>query len=242
MRCVNAVRNAVVRSPLYDRRCTTGDSTATHRWNRNGAFTVTVELRDAAGTLVGRAQLKVDISNKASFVWGFDEATVSNSTLPSAGIGSLRSDTLIYMRATQWMARLRSAPGDHGLLIFGRPNGGAKCNAVAMLDHWGPGSGDADTIPSVESLGGIVGSCGDADYTGSLNLGSLTNGPLTGLAVPVTSPNVMLLPGGSINATNSINAANDPVLKGTFVLNVRYSTGVGTYSVAFEARRFKPLD
>jgi hypothetical protein len=218
----------------------TGDSTATHRWNRNGSFTVTVELSDASGTLVGRAQFTVDISDKASFVWGFAEAAVTSSTLPNEGIGNLRSDTLIFMRASQWMARLRSAPEDHGLLIFGRPNGGAKCNAVAMIDHWGQSARGADTIRSAESLGGLLGSCGDDDYTGSLNLGSLTNGTLTGIAVPVESPNQILLPGGSINATNSVDAANTAFLRGTFVLNVRYSTGIGTYTVAFEAIREKP--
>ncbi|MCC6244543.1 MAG: PKD domain-containing protein [Gemmatimonadaceae bacterium] len=219
----------------------TNDSTATHRWNRNGTFIITVEMRDATGTLVARLRFSVVISDKASFVWGFIEAAVQRSTLPTDGIGTLRSDTLIFMRMSQWMARLTATPEDHGLLIFGRPNGGAKCKAVAILDHWGAAR-DADTIRSIESIGGIVGSCGDEDYTGSLDLPSRTNGPLTGLASPVVSPETLLLPGGSINAMNSVDGANTAFLRGTFVLNVRYSTGIGTYTVVFEAIRSKPDD
>jgi hypothetical protein len=218
----------------------TGDSTATHRWSRNGKFTVAVELSDASGTLVARAQVIVEINDKASFVWEFAAITQQNATLPAAGIGSLRADTMIFMRATQWMAGLRSSPVDYGLLIFGRPNGGAKCNAVAILQRFAGGAENHDAPSTIENFGGIVGSCGDPDYSGNLNLGSLTNGPLTGLAAAVPSPTVLVPPGGSINATNSAVPGQTPVLFGTFVLNVRYSTGIGTYTVAFSALRDKP--
>jgi len=218
----------------------TGDSTATYRWTKFGKFNVTVEMSDASGTLVAKAQVVVEISNKASFVWAFETATVQSSTLPAGGIGSTRSDTLVFKKASDWMTALESFPDFHGILIFGRPSGGAKCNAVAFLDRFAAGGRFADTLQSASSLGGIVGSCGGAEYTGNLTLGSLENGALTGLAAAVPSPTFLVLPGGSINATHKKDSLGFTVLDGTFVLNFRYSTGIGTYTVAFRAVRFKP--
>lgn len=219
-----------------------GDSTVSHQWTRPGKFTVQVELRDGAGTLVARASSAVEIGNTASFVWAFESATVLNSSLPAGGIGSTRTDTLIFMRASAWIASLRAVPFDHGILIFGRPSGGAKCNATAILESFVPGAGPADTTRGVNGFQGIIGSCGDPDYSGSLTLGSLVNGTLIGSATPTPNPNVIVLPGGSISATNAISGASDGVLTGTFTVNYRYSTGIGTYTVAFSASLFKPND
>jgi len=133
-------------------------------------------------------------------------ATVTNSTLPPDGIGSTRQDTAIFRRASDWIAQLRATPSDHGILIFGRPIADARCNAVAFLERFEAGSGGADTLRGVSTLGGMLGSCGDPDFSGSLTLGALSNGTLTGLAIPRSSANVIVLPGGLLMRSSASTA------------------------------------
>ena len=108
------------------------------------------------------------------------------------------------------------------------------CDAAAILQQAPSAATVADTLVASQFLG-IIGVCGDEDYTGNITLGTLGSSTVVGNAVVVPNPNVIVPPGGSINATMS--ARN---ISGTFVLNVRYSTGLGTYTVQFTGVQVRP--
>lgn len=211
----------------------TSESTVTHRWARYGNYTVKVELRTASGTLVARDSMRIAINNRAAYSWDIDVATVQSATLPPEGIGNTRADTLIYQKASGWMARLANGSSTTSLLLIGRATAGLSCNGVLYLHE-----STANTVPdtvTLDGLRGVIGNCGDPDYTGSLSIAPKARGSLTGQAVPVQQEDLLVLPGGSINALNTRRGAELGTLTGTFVVNFRYSTGVGTYRIAFSA-------
>ena len=156
-----------------------------------------------------------------------------NATLPLGGIGSDKQDTTIYQLASHFIASLQATPSKNGLLVYGQPNGGPGCLGIAALDEF-PGGQWVDTV-GVLDIRGLIGICGDPDYTGNLTMGPLGNGTLIGSATEVPNPDIIELPGGSVNAVMS-----GKTLSGSFVVKFRYSTGLATYTVSFQALQVKP--
>lgn len=181
----------------------------------------------------GRADANVRVPR---FTWRMQQATVQATTLPPGGIGSTDGDTAIQQLTAQAIANLTGGPTNTGLYVVGLANGGPGCTAGAYLQQHAAGQ-FSDTLITNQFPIAIVGLCGSTDphYTGTLTLGTLGSGTLVGTAVGTNSVDTIVLPGGSINATMS-----GRTLTGTFVMNVRYSTGLGTYRVGFTATQVVP--
>ena len=164
------------------------------------------------------------------FAWEMRTATVTASALPPGGIGNQRLDTLIFNRVSQIMANLQAAPSNNAIFVAGLANGGAGCDAGVLFYQHPPGGAFDST-----SVQGVLGSCGDPDYDGNVTLGTIGAGTLVASASEIPMQGVIVLPGGSINATmTGIN------MNGSFVLRVRYSTGYGSYTVQFTGVQIKP--
>jgi hypothetical protein len=185
------------------------------------------------GTVVEATGHITNRVNPPLFGWALTAANVTASTLPPGGIGIERSDTLAFNGQSARIARLTGTPGSTALFVGGLAIAGPTCDAAAFLLQ-NPSGAAADTLVSAHYFGTIA-SCGDPDYSGGLVLGTLGSGTLIGSAVVVPNPLVIVPPGGSITA-----AMSGRTLTGTFVLNVRYSTGIGTYTVAFTATQVRP--
>jgi hypothetical protein len=195
------------------------------------AYRVKVSLRTTTALeATGRITATV---NPALFGWRMRTASVTASTLPPGGIGTLRSDTLAFNFATAAIARLTGAPTSSALFLSGVAVSGTGCSAGIVLQQ-APSGVIADTIVSNQFVG-ILGVCGDEDYSGSLVMGTLGSGTIVGSAAALPSETVIVAPGGSINSTMA-----GRVLSGSFVWNVRYSTGLATYSVNFTADQIRP--
>jgi hypothetical protein len=166
--------------------------------------------------------------------WSLRTATVQSSTLPAGGIGVLRSDTLVFNFATGVIGRLTGSPSTTALFVAGVANPGPACDAGALFQQAPNTAAVADTLVGNQIVG-LLAACGDPDFTGSLAVGPLGRGTVVGSAANTPSPTTLSLPGGAINAT--MNARN---LTGTFVWNVRYSGGIGTYTVSFTAVQIRP--
>lgn len=210
---------------------------ATHTYATTGTYQVKATLRySAAGGLgpipIAVARGKVTVAPPV-FVWTFRSATVQSSTLPPGGIGAEATDTTIFNLVSGIVSNLLANPTNNSVAVLGIANGGPTCQAGAVLQRF-PAGQVAASFDSTASFG-LVGSCGDPDFSGNLTMGPLGNGTIIGSAAEVPNPDLITLPGGSINAT--MNGKN---LTGTFVWNVRYSTGIGTYTVTFQALQAKP--
>lgn len=208
--------------------------TASHTYARVGNFKAKVTLYDAANTMLGRDSTIVTVGTLPLYGWSLRTATVQSSTLPPGGIGRERSDTLAYNFATRVISNLTATPSNSTIFVAGRAIAGPTCYAGAILDQAPPGATPVDTLVDANFVG-LLGTCGDPDFTGSLIMGTLGNGTIIGSAAAVPSEDVIVVPGGSISATMSSRN-----LAGTFVWNVRYSTGIGTYTVVFTAVQVRP--
>ncbi len=210
---------------------------ATHGYQTTGTYAVQATLRyPAAGPFspvlmaVARGTVIVD---PPVFVWTFRSTTLQSSTLPPGGIGPEPEDTTISNIVSGIMTNLQANPTNNSLAVLGIANGGPTCQAGAVLQRF-PAGQPAASFDSTATFG-LVGSCGDPDFAGNLTMGPLGNGTIVGSAAPVPNPDVITLPGGSVNA--QMTGRN---LTGTFVWNVRCSTGIGTYTVTFQATQAKP--
>jgi hypothetical protein len=184
-------------------------------------------------TVEATARTSVTVK-KPRFTWRMQTASVQATTLPPGGIGNQRSDTAARNLATQLITNLTTTPANTGLFVEGIANATATCDAGAILQQFPAGQFSDTAVTNIIPMA-LLGSCGDPGWTGSLVLGPLGSGTLVGSAADVPNPNEILLPGGSINATMASRT-----LTGTFVMNVRYSTGIGTYRVAFTATQVRP--
>lgn len=212
----------------------TADSTITHQWSKAGSYTVTVELRTAAMTLLARTTVPVAIS--PFYAWSLVTATVTASSLPPGGIGPLPEDTAVSKLAAKVIADLVATPTQSAIYVVGKASPGAACAAGAYFAQF-PGAIATDSIP-FNALRGVLGICGGEPlYTGTLTFGPLWDGILDGIASQSVNlpPDTVVFPGGSIHATVSPGE-----LIGTFTFKVRYSTGLGSYTISFEAIRELP--
>lgn len=217
------------------RTLTTTTNTLTTKYGSVAAptsYVVKVSLK--GGTTLEATGRSVATVNPPLFGWALRSATVQSSTLPQGGIGNLKSDTTIFNYATGVIASLTGTPGNSALFVAGVANGGPSCDAGAILQQAPSAGAIADTLVGNQFVG-LLGVCNDPDYTGNLTMGTLGAGTIVGNAVVIPNDDVIVAPGGSINATMS--AKN---LGGTFVWNVRYSTGLATYTVTFTAVQVRP--
>ncbi|MCC7053230.1 MAG: PKD domain-containing protein [Gemmatimonadaceae bacterium] len=205
-----------------------------HKYTAAGDYVARVVLHDARGTILGRDTTVVSVGTLPLVGWALRTVTVQAATLPAGGIGTERSDTLAYNFATAVMSRMTGAPANTALFVGGVAVTGPSCNAGAILQQAPPGVTPADSLVSAHFVG-LLGTCGDPDFTGTLVMGPLGAGTVVGSAAAVFNPDLIVVPGGSIAATMTGKA-----LAGTFVWNVRYSTGLGTYTVAFTAVQVRP--
>lgn len=213
---------------------TPGDSTVAYRFRRTGTYKVKVEVDAPSGTRIGLDSTTAIVSTLDRFTWRFTSASLTRVTLPTGGIGATRTDTAIYNTITQAVATMQSRPSGTGLYVIGNANGGAGCNAAAMLQQFPAGQFSDTAVTNIVPIA-LVGSCGDPDYIGDLSLGTLGSGQLKGDAVEVQNPNQIILPGGEINATMA-----GRTLRGTLSIYVRFSTGMASYDLSFTAQQVRP--
>ncbi|MEO8452270.1 MAG: hypothetical protein ABI647_20940 [Gemmatimonadota bacterium] len=171
------------------------------------------------------------------FVWQLQTATVQGSTLPAGGLGPEKSDTTIFNLLSGWVGDLQANPTNGVLFLSGVANGGSSCLAAIVLEQFPAGQVQTDSV-TFPAFRAVLGVCGaEPDYSGNLTMGPLGNGTLIGTASE--SPNLpadtIVFPGGSINARMT-----GKKLTGTFVWNVGYSNGLGTYTVSFTANQIRP--
>jgi hypothetical protein len=205
-----------------------------HKYTKTGDFKALVVLFDSRNAILGRDSTVVSVGTLPLVGWSLRTATVQSSTLPAGGIGLLRSDTVAFNFATAVISRLTGNPSNTSIFVGGVAVAGPACDAGAILQQALPGAPTADSLVSAQFVG-LLGTCGDPDFTGTMIMGPLGNGTVVGTAAAVPNPNLIVVPGGSINATMS--ARN---LAGTFVWNVRYSSGIAKYTVVFTGVQVRP--
>lgn len=208
--------------------------TTSHKYTTIGDYKALVVLYDAGNVILGRDSTVVKVGTLPLVGWALRTATVQASTLPAGGIGLLRSDTIAFNFATAVISRLTGTPSNTAIFVGGVAVAGPACDAGAILQQAPTGVTPSDSLVSAHFVG-LLGSCGDPDFSGTLVMGPLGAGTIVGSAAAVPNDDLIVVPGGSINATMS--ARN---LAGTFVWNVRYSTGIGTYTVAFTGVQVRP--
>ena len=208
------------------------DSVVTHQWKALGKFLVTVELRSREGKRLAFADDSVEV-RPSVYGWLFESTGLAGATLPPGGIGPERTDTLIYNRMSSWIFSLQTNPSGSGLIAFatlkaGKPDCPGGVTVAKFPRGW-------NRITSIEEFQGVLALCGEPDYTGSFSMSPLGTGRLDGSASWIPQPDELSAPGGSIGAT-----MEGKVLRGQFVVLVRYSNGMGSYTVDFTADQAFP--
>ena len=223
----------------------------TYRWNYKGKT-----VRDSSETTApsfsrrmterGRTMMYATVLEKTSkrpigrdsspvlyaSSWQFKTVTLASSVLPAGGIGAERSDTLGLQLITRWLAELQQAPTNGLLWLYTDPN---RCQAL-LLEHFVNGQID-DGAASQDAFRAILGSnCPDPDFIATYRMGATGQGTVIGsVSASNANPDVIVVPGGSINATMNGNA-----LTGSLIWKFRFSTGIALYTLNFVAEAYVP--
>lgn len=164
--------------------------------------------------------------------WKFTAVALASVTPPPGGFGSENADTQVQSLVNTTLTALNSQPADGRLMLLTDPTG---CQA-SFMEQFAPGTAiDSGSVPS--AFRAFLGSnCVDPDFISTLTVGRYGSGTIVGSVVPSNAdPDVLVVPGGSINAT-----MNGNVLQGTFVWRARYSTGIALYTINFQAVLSQP--
>lgn len=197
-----------------------------HIYGAVGTFPVVGEIIDLRnGQVIARATETATIT-LPHFIWLFQSVNAPTIVNPPGGIGSEQSDTLIQTLIAGWMTTLHQTPSSGQVEVVSAPG---CLGAVLSMPTASGGLGP------VKAYFGA--NCADPDFIQAFAMGTLGNGTLIANAVPSNAnPDVLVLPGGSINATMT-----GPTLSGTIVWRVRYSSGIATYTFTFQAIQTLPV-
>jgi hypothetical protein len=166
------------------------------------------------------------------FAWQFTSVAQTGFQLPSGGIGSEKSDTAIRDGVKGLLDNLESTPGN-SLFYLNTDDAGCRLLVLEQFPagQFSPVYGPPGAINAVMG----VSNCTYNYLAGTLTMGTLGSGTLTGSAVDVPQEDVIGLPGGSLSAT--MTGAH---LSGTFTWRVRFSAGYAVYSFTFQATQVLP--
>lgn len=167
---------------------------------------------------------------KFATMWKFTSANLAQVTLPPGGIGSEKVDTAVQNILNSSIGTLTTAPAGGRINIVTAPTG---CQYVVFTQ---PGPGPAADTGYVETaFRAILGAnCPDPSFRQNLTLSNtVVTGEVTDLA---NNPDEINVPGGSITATRP----SAKTLQGSFVWKARYSTGIATYRINFQASLVVP--
>ncbi len=205
-----------------------------HAFARSGSDTVVMEMHHPSKRqLVGTASVVLTVPPLA---WVFTSATVTSSVVPTLFD---KSDTVRSQKVNAILANLEANPGNTVLFKVDS----LDCSSLGLEQFAaGPAVTDVFVKSALVNVLGIH--CTGADSTfelGTLNVGPVGSGPLTGSATQVGGGLVVLLannvtPLGS--GLGSINAVmNGSTLAGSFIWSVDYGAGRWQYTVQFQAQQ-----
>jgi hypothetical protein len=212
------------------------DSTTIHTFANNGTHRVIVTLVNGdaqGGGTVGIDTLFILVSNNV--IWRFTSASAPVVTLPAGGIGATAQDTIARDTVVATFAALASRPGDNRIFLLDS----LGCHQI-YWEQFPPGHANDSTIApdAAVLLFGTepTGICAVPGYNTTVTVGSIGAGPLNATLTPKNP----LLDGIETGASLT-SVMTGTTLTGSFVLQVYYTSGIGTYRVDFVATQVVAL-